>query len=321
MQQRAVYRRNRRARKTRYRPARFNNRASMRTAERSAPSIRSKVESHLREKAFVESILPVCHWKVELAAFDIHRIVNPNVAGEQYQNGDQKGFYNVKAYVLHRDGYACQSGRKVQHDARLHVHHRVFRSQGGSDSPSNLITLCETCHTDLHAGKFQLRASKSKTKHATEVGIIKSALAKSGWDFEPTFGYETKFKREQSLKWNKSHAADAVAICWEYGHILSPSPYVTFKRHVAKGDYQQTKGPRSEKSIPTGKLFGLRKFDRIKTPAGIGFIKGKRSSGRFAISHLDGTVMHPSVNVRGATRLSARSTTLTQTRKGDSSHA
>jgi hypothetical protein len=310
MQQRAVYRRNRRNRKTRYRPARWRNRASMRADGRLAPSIKSKMDSHLRERAFVESILPVSRWKVELAAFDIHRISNPEVNGAAYQNGGQKGFYNVKAYVLHRDGHACQSGRKVKHDAKLHVHHIVFRSNGGTDAPSNLITLCETCHADLHAGLFQLKARKSKTKHATEIGIVKGAISRSDWQFEPTFGYETKFKREQSLGLSKAHAADAVAICCEDGEIVEPLGALWQKRHVAKGDYQQTKGPRSEKRIPTGKLFGLRKFDLIETKAGTGFVKGKRSTGRFAIGRLDGTVIHPSVNVRGCRRLAARSTTL-----------
>jgi hypothetical protein len=108
----------------------------------------------------------------------------------------------------------------------------------------------------------------------------------------------------------KSHANDAIAICCEGGETAVADVPLWRKRHVAKGDYQQTKGPRSEKRIPTGKLFGLRKFDLIQTSAGVGFIKGKRSSGRFAIAHLDGTVIHPSINVRGCTRLVARSTTL-----------
>lgn len=134
MQQRASYRRTRRGRKTRYRPARWNTRASMRVNGRLAPSLRSKVESHLRERRFIESILPVNRWKVELAAFDLHKITNPHVEGVGYQDGSQKGFYNVKASILHRDGYACQSGRKVKHDAQLHVHHKTFRSHGGSDT-------------------------------------------------------------------------------------------------------------------------------------------------------------------------------------------
>src|SRR5262249_35065859 len=155
---------------------------------------------------FVESILPVSRWKVELASFDIHKIINPDVEGVGYQDGAQKGYYNVKAYVLHRDGYKCQSGQKCKHSATLHVHHVVFRSGGGSDAPSNLVTLCETCHDDLHAGKYTLKVGRSQTKHATEVGIIKRVLATIGWLFTATFGYETKYKREQCLGWAKSHA-------------------------------------------------------------------------------------------------------------------
>lgn len=79
MERRKMYRRNRRGRKTRYRKARWQNRASMRKEERLAPSIKSKVDSHLREKKFVESILPVSRWKVETASFDIYKISNPEV--------------------------------------------------------------------------------------------------------------------------------------------------------------------------------------------------------------------------------------------------
>jgi hypothetical protein len=310
MQQRAIYRRNRRSRKPRYRPARWNNRTSMRPLGRLAPSICSKVDSHLRERRFMESILPVSRWKVELASFDIHRITNPDVYGVGYQDGAQKGFYNVKAYVLHRDNYGCRSGRKVKHDAKLHVHHVIFRSGGGTDTPSNLATLCESCHDDLHAGKFVLRASRSRTKHATEVGVVKGAIARRGWPFEGTFGYETKYKREQSLGWAKGHAADAVAICCGDGEVVAPSPIVYRKRHISKGDYQQTSGKRSEKRIPTGKLFGMRKFDLVATPKGIGFVKGKRSSGYFAIATLDGTPIHNSARAMSCSRLAARSTTL-----------
>ncbi|AKB74802.1 hypothetical protein MSLAZ_1541 [Methanosarcina lacustris Z-7289] len=79
------------------------------------------------------------------------------------------------------------------------------------------------------------------------------------------------------------------------------------------GDYQQRTGKRSEKKMPTGKLFGLRKFDLVKTSKGIGFVKGKRSSGFFAISDLFGNKISDSVNVKKkCRRLSARSTTLVQ---------
>ena len=96
VKQRAMYRRARRGRKCRYRPARWLNRASSYKTERLAPSVRSKVDSHLREKKQIEALLPVSEWKVETASFDIHKITNPVVTGIDYQQGVQKDFYNVK---------------------------------------------------------------------------------------------------------------------------------------------------------------------------------------------------------------------------------
>lgn len=307
MQQRAMYRRTRRNRKLRYRAARWLNRANSKRDNRLAPSLLSKVHSHLRERNFVQSILPISKWKVELASFDIHKISNPNIV--DYQEGKQLGFYNVKQFVLHRDNHECQAKRKVAHSKKLHVHHIVFRSNGGTNTPDNLITLCESCHDDLHKGKFELKVRKSKTKHATEIGIVKSQLKKV-WSFEETFGYETKYKREQ-LNLTKTHFNDAVAICCEVGEYIKPTTTVYHKKHIAKGDYQQTSGSYSEKIIPTGKLFGLRKFDLVQTTKGKGFIKGKRSSGYFALMDIDGSKITDSVSVKKeCIRLSARTTTL-----------
>jgi hypothetical protein len=220
---------------------------------------------------------------------------------------------NVQLKTRHsRDNYACQSARKVKHSAKLHVHHIVFRSQDGSNAPGNLKVLCETCHTDLHAGKFELKEKKSTTKYATEIGIVKAQLIKR-WDFEETFGYETKFKREVILALPKTHYNDAVAICCEDGELVQPASQVFHKRHVASGDYQQTKGIRSEKKIPVGKLFGLKKHDFIKTPHGTGFVKGKRSTGYFALENILGEKIHASANIKKKTvRLTARTTTLIQ---------
>ena len=82
---------------------------------------------------------------------------------------------------------------------------------------------------------------------------------------------------------------------------------------MACGDYQQTKGIRSEKRIPTGKLFSLKKHDFVKTPQGTGFVKGKRSSGYFALETILGEKVHASANIKKHTvRITARTTTLTQ---------
>lgn len=308
MTQRREYRKTRRNRKTRYRSARWSNRASMRREGRLAPSVKSKVDSHLREIKFVKSILPVSKLKIEIASFDIHKITDPTVKRWEYQNGNQKGFYNVKAYVLDRDNYTCQHCKAK--NTKLRVHHIIFKSNGGTNTPSNLITLCKECHDNLHAGLFELKTKRSKTKHATEIGVVKSQLKKR-WDFIETFGYETKYKREQILKLPKSHVNDAIAICCEEGEVVDLDNIIYYKKHVANGDYRQTNGKRSEKMIPTGKLFGFRKFDLVETTKGIGFIKGKRSTGHFAISNLIGNKNIGSVNIKKeCKRIKARTTTL-----------
>jgi hypothetical protein len=249
-----MYRRNRRARKTRYREARFLNRANSFRKDRLAPSLLSKLNANLREKKFVESILPVSKWILELASFDIHKISNPEVKKWDYQKGNQKGFYNVKAYILNRDEYRCQKCKTKK--GKLHVHHIVFRSNGGTDTPDNLITLCEECHTKLHNGEFIIKGLKSKTKHATEIGIIKSQLKKKFGDFQETFGYDTKFKREQILQLPKTHYNDAIAICCGEGEIVTSLATTIVRKCVAKGNYQQTKGIRSERKSRLGSYLG-----------------------------------------------------------------
>jgi hypothetical protein len=95
--------------------------------------------------------------------------------------------------------------------------------------------------------------------------------------------------------------------------LVNPLGSVFFKRHVSAGDYQQTKGIRSQLKIPTGKLFGLRKFDLVKTAKGTGFVKGKRSIGFFTLMDIHNNTLTASVSVKkNAVRLNARTTTLTQ---------
>jgi predicted ThiF/HesA family dinucleotide-utilizing enzyme len=115
------------------------------------------------------------------------------------------------------------------------------------------------------------------------------------------------------LKLLKTHYFDAVAICCRDDQKVEVEDSFFLKRNVSAGDYQQRRGKRSEKKMPTRKLFGLRKFDQVKTENGIGFIRGKRSSGYFSISDIFGNKISDSVNVKKkCRRLSARSTTLVQ---------
>jgi 5-methylcytosine-specific restriction endonuclease McrA len=321
MGQRSMYRRTRRGRKTGYRKARFLNRRNSIKLNRLPPSVKHLVDSHLREKKFVESILPVTKWFVETASFDIHKITDQNVSkknGWTYQQGRCKDFYNVKAYVLDRDKYSCQKCKSKTKNQHLHVHHIIFKSNGGTDSPDNLVTLCESCHKKIHLlknGQAQKESKLLRTKaqkntaSATKVSIVKTQIQKHFGDFEETFGYITKFHREEQGL-SKEHHVDALIIASQ-SEIVKPSNYLLLKKCVSKGDYKQTSGSHSEKCVPTGKLFGLRKFDKIKVGNICGFIKGKRSSGSFAISNLDGSKITGSINVKkNCTRISARKTIL-----------
>ena len=218
MDQRRMYRRNRRSRKTAYRKARFLNRKNSTKLERLPPSVKHIIHAHLREKKIVESILPISHWIVETASFDIHKITNPDIKNEDYQNGRQKDFYNLKAYILSRDGYICQQCNGKIKNEILHVHHIVFRSHGGTNSPDNLVVLCENCHDKIHKNanpeKESLKLRKKVQKHtasATKVSIVKAQIQKLFGDFEETFGYITKFNRE-SQNLTKDHHIDALII-------------------------------------------------------------------------------------------------------------
>jgi len=49
------------------------------------------------------------------------------------------------------DGHRCQRcGRPGGEDIKLHVHHILPASQGGSNDISNLVTLCASCHKTVH---------------------------------------------------------------------------------------------------------------------------------------------------------------------------
>ena len=131
-------RRERRNRKTRYRSARFNNRRK--NDKWLAPSIQHKIFTHLFVIDKVYSILPITKLVVETASFDIQKIKNPDIKSEEYRQGEQLGFWNVREYVLFRDGHVCQCCNGKSKDKILNVHHIESRKVRGN-APNKLITL------------------------------------------------------------------------------------------------------------------------------------------------------------------------------------
>ena len=291
LKQRSKYRRNRRNRKTRYRKARWLNRKNSIKKDRFSPTMTSKINSHLKEIKYVQTMLPVSRIILETATFDPHALKNPAVLSKKwlYQKGINYGFANTKAYVLDRDNHTCQYCKGKSKDSKLEVHHIVFRRNNGSDEPENLICLCKTCHDQLHDGNITLKGGKAKghLNHATQMNSIRTQLLRILPDAEETFGFVTKEHR-QLLKLTKEHYMDAVAIASQGDKVNFKTNVVLFKKCVPDGDYQQSKGIRSEQRIPTGKIQGFRKFDKVRYLGHEYFIKGRMNTGYAILMDIEG---------------------------------
>ena len=325
MKQRSKYRRNRRNRKTRYRKARWLNRRNSIKSDRFSPTMVSKFHSHIKEIEFIKSVLPITTLVLETAQFDTHLMKNPSLANPKikhwgYQKGTNYGFENTKAMVLNRDNYTCQCCKGKHKDSKLEVHHIVFRSQGGSDEESNLITLCHTCHKDLHNGKIihKFNGKKKGTlKYATQMNSIRRQLLKYYPEAIETYGCVTKANR-LSIGISKDHHLDACVIASGLNPIMIKTNLLYLKKSVSKGDYKQSQGVRSEQSIITGKISGFRKFDKVKYFGKEYFIKGRMSTGYAILMDIEGNKIDFTTMPKGyktpklsnCIRIASRKTTL-----------
>lgn len=212
----AMYRRIRRGR-LRYRKARWQNRKVEK--EWLAPSIQHKLDSHIRFIDKIKGLLPITKVIVEVASFDIQQIKNPTIQGKQYQQGEQMGFYNLREYILHRDNHQCQNPNCKNKDKNpiLELHHIIFRSNGGTDAPNNLITLCNKCHTSPNHKNGKLldlwQTTKPKIrgfKDATFMSMVRWRLV-NYIDCLHTYGYITKHSRIKH-QFEKTHYNDAFCI-------------------------------------------------------------------------------------------------------------
>ena len=302
---RRMYRRNRRSRKTRYRKPRFLNRRNSIRKDRLPPSVKHKVQAHINEIEFCKKILPVSDENIilEVSQFDTALMKNPNLINEKirkwgYQKGFNYGYSSRREAVLHRDNYTCQCcGKK---NCRLEVHHIKFKSNSGTDDEENLITLCEDCHKGVHAGTVVLNKKPKKSKglkHATHMSIIRSQLLKKYPDAIETFGFVTSENRNR-LKLKKDHYIDACVIA-SGGLDFKELDVIYRKRRVSKGDYKLTQGVRGEQKLPTGKIKGFKKFDKVKYLGEEYFIKSRKSVGYTILMDIFGNEVDFSFVPRG----------------------
>ena len=301
LSQRREARRTRRSR-LRYRAPRFNNRR--RAEDTLAPSIENKVQAHLRLIGKVRSILPVTRTVIEVAQFDQQLLKNPDISGEQYQQGEQMGFWNTREYVLYRDGHKCQHCKGKSKDPVLNVHHIESRQTGG-DAPNNLITLCETCHKAYHKGKIQLKVRRGTSlRDAAVMNIMRWELyrrARAFWqEVSLTYGYITKHTRIHAGL-EKSHRIDARCIS---GHPTArPAEHWFSIRQTRRHNRQVMKarilkGGRLKRNQAPYLVHGFRLFDKVLLDGRKCFIFGRRSSGSFDVRLIDGTKVHSGISFR-----------------------
>jgi hypothetical protein len=297
---RRMCRRKRRNRKTRHRAPRFLNR---RQHDELAPSVRAKVEETLKVFRLVGSLLPITTWSVETGNFDVHKLVNPEVAGATYQQGEQYNFENTREYVLWRDHHTCQNPKCDHADLVLTIHHRQQRTDGGSDRPANLVTLCKTCHRGHHNKQPLDLPPPPGFRNASQFNVVKAYVmrALTHLQYEATFGYITKAKR-MVLGLPKSHINDAFIIAGGQQQTRVSATYTGafFRRQNRK----LFKGARSHIRNTIPSAMGFKRGDRVRMRNGKeGFIVGLRSSGKFDVRRLDGAVLHHAVSHKLLRRL------------------
>ena len=287
---------NRRTRRSRlrYRKPKFNNRVFSKKKGWVAPSVKQRIDSHLNEVNEIHKILPITKIVIEAAQFDTHKMKNPNISGIDYQNGEQLGFWNVREYVLFRDGHKCSYCKGKSKDLILNIHHIESRKTGG-DSPSNLITLCETCHKEYHKGNIDLKVRRGKSLcGAAIMGIMKWRLydeLKSRYsNVSMTFGYITKYNRIK-YRIEKSHTSDAFVISKNFN--AKRIEYQYLKRLVRRHNRQIhkmkiLKGGKKKNNQAPFEVFGFRLFDKVLYNNEINFIYGRRKSGNFNIRDFNG---------------------------------
>lgn len=214
---RRALRRGRRGRKTRYRPPRFENRK--RPSGWLAPSLRHRVLTTMTWVGRLRRLAPITALTYENVRFDTQLMETPNIAGEEYQQGELWG-YEVKEYLLDAFDRTCvYCGAK---EVPLEVEHIVPRSRGGSDRVSNLTIACVGCNQEKGtqtAEEFghpevqkRVRASlrDAAVMNATRWSLWRE-LEATGLPLECGSGGRTKHNRS-NLQLGKAHWIDAACV-------------------------------------------------------------------------------------------------------------
>ena len=249
---------------------------------------------------------------METASFDMQKLKNPESSGTEYQNGDQKGFWNVREYVLFRGPHECQHCHGKKKDPVFNVHHIESRKTGGN-SPSSLIALCEMGHNEYHD---KIKSGKTKSpedfkppkrakpyRDAACMGILRSTplerLKEANPDLEGVNTYDQNKRIELNLA--KEHYNDAY---WIAGNpnakpleqCLDLKKTRRHNRQIHQFNFIQ--GHKRKSNQTDQMVGGFCLFDQVKFEGQECLITGRRKSGSFVLKTLSGQRIHNSASIR-----------------------
>lgn len=203
----------------RHRKARFSNRASSKKEGRTPPSIKQKKDSIIRVITVLNKCLNINKFVLEDVQINIRKLQDGCVYRWQYKKSNRLD-ENLRKATIMRDNAKCMDCGKS--NCKLEVHHIIPKRLKGSNSLSNLISLCVSCHNktkqkeELFIEKYQkmINGKNIRFDYAQHVMQGKTYLRNQLLniaDLELTFGSDTANKR---IDWNicKSHSNDAIVI-------------------------------------------------------------------------------------------------------------
>lgn len=274
------------------------------------PTLLSRVDETMSWVNRYRRWSPIAAISFESVKFDIQKLLNPEISGIEYQQGELQG-YEVREYLLEKWGRKCNYCKKDK--IPLQIEHIIPKSRGGTNRVSNLTISCEKCNIkkgtmtaeefgypeiQKQAGvSFKMAAMVTATRYA-----IGNALKSTGLPVEFASGAVTKYNRIR-LGLPKSHCVDALCVGYstpEKAEDISGLNIPVLQiRAKGRGQYCRTlvdKFGFPRAYLPRQKMFfGFQTGDHINANVLAGKQVGKytgtvavRSSGYFAIKSVGG---------------------------------
>ncbi|GAG87286.1 unnamed protein product, partial [marine sediment metagenome] len=176
-----------------------------------------RVTKKLKEKYDIREVI------IEVAKFDFQKLRNPEISGEEYQQGTGYGYHTVKQALSFLYGYKCSYCGKD--DIKLEVEHIKPCGQGGTDRWENLCLSCIDCNRKKGNRTPEQAKMKLKIKVKSLQSFIYASHVQAGKTYlvqelrkifgrgnvRTTTGSWTSYYRKVH-EIEKTHANDAIVI-------------------------------------------------------------------------------------------------------------